>query len=227
MTLEELMHPTVSVILPVFNRRHLIERALASVVRQSFTDYELLIIDDGSSDGVEALLLPMTAENPNWRYLRHRNRGLSAARNIGIQAALGEWVTFLDADDEYLPGHLNLRIGHLRRYPGLDLLHGGVELCGPEESFWVEDAFRPGELIHLSQCTIGATLFGRRSLFIEAGGFPLQSYSAESELMKRLEGHYQVERVDYPTYRYYTGLPDSICTLRKSGGEGAEKRQPE
>ncbi|HOH07126.1 MAG TPA: glycosyltransferase family 2 protein [bacterium] len=227
MTLEELMHPAVSVILPVFNRRHLIGRALASVLRQSFSGYELLIIDDGSSDGIETLLLPTVAEHPNWRYLRHRNRGLSAARNIGIQAALGEWVTFLDADDEYLPDHLSLRIAHLRSHPGLDLIHGGVELCGPEESFWVEDAFRPGELIHLSECTIGATLFGRRSFFIEAGGFPLQSYSAESELMKRLEGRCRVERVDYPTYRYYTGLPDSICTIRKSGGRGIEEGAPE
>ncbi|HOC88255.1 MAG TPA: glycosyltransferase family 2 protein [bacterium] len=227
MTLEELMHPAVSVILPVFNRRHLIERALASVVRQSFTGYELLIVDDGSSDKVGELLLPMVDEHPGWRYLRHRNRGLSAARNIGIQAALGEWVTFLDADDEYLPDHLSLRIGHLRSHPDLDLIHGGVELCGPEESYWVEDAFRPGQLIHLSRCTIGATLFGRRSLFIETGGFPLKSYSAESELMARLEGKYRVERVDYPTYRYYTGLPDSICTLRRSGGEGLEKRLPE
>jgi glycosyltransferase involved in cell wall biosynthesis len=217
--LEALMHPAVSIVLPVYNRRHLVERALASVMRQTFHDFELLIIDDGSSDGLGALVLPMLADHPNWRYLSHSNRKLAASRNIGIQASLGEWVTFLDADDEYLPDHLRVRVEYLRAHPEVDLLSGGVELRGPEESHWVEDAFNPGRLIHLSLCTIGATLFGRRRLFIECGGFRLQSYSAESELMARLEKQYRVERFDRPTYVYYTGLPDSICTLRRSGRE--------
>lgn len=215
MDLENLMHPAVSVIMPVYNRRHLIERALDSLLAQQFIDYELLIIDDGSQDELPTLVLPLTDEHPNWRYLRHGNRRLSATRNIGIHASLGEWVTFLDADDEYLPDHLQLRMEYLSAHPEVDLLHGGVELRGPEESHWVEDAFNPGKLIHLSRCTIGATLFGRRRLFMESGGFKLQGYSAESELMNRLAGHWRIERVDFPTYVYHTGLPDSICTIRK------------
>lgn len=217
MELAELMQPAVSIILPVFNRRHLVERALASVEQQTFTNFELLIIDDGSSDGLAELILPLQESRPHWRYLRHRNRRLSATRNIGIHAALGEWVTFLDADDEYRPDHLRLRIEFLRAHPDVDLVHGGVELRGPEESHWVEDAFHPGALIHLSQCTIGSTLFGRKRLFLENGGFRLQAYSAESELMARFEKRANIVRVDFPTYIYYTGLPDSICTLRKSG----------
>ncbi|HNW60774.1 MAG TPA: glycosyltransferase family 2 protein [bacterium] len=217
MHLEALMHPAVSIILPVYNRRHLIARALASVEAQTFQELELLIIDDGSSDGLGELVLPMLDERPNWRYLRHRNRKLAASRNIGLHAALGEWVTFLDADDEYRPNHLRLRMDFVRAHPEVDLVHGGVELRGPEESHWVEDAFHPGALIHLSQCIIGATLFGRKHLFIECGGFPLLAYSAESELMGRLTRQYHVVRVEFPTYIYYTGLPDSICTLRKSG----------
>ncbi|HQG44688.1 MAG TPA: glycosyltransferase family 2 protein [bacterium] len=215
--LEILMHPAVSIILPVYNRRHLLERALASVEAQTFTDYELLIVDDGSSDGLEAWMPALQEMHPNWRYLRHRNRRLSATRNIGIHAALSEWVTFLDADDEYRPDHLRLRIEYVRARPEVDLVHGGVELCGPEESHWVEDAFHPGALIHLSQCIIGSTLFGRKRLFLESGGFRLQDYSAESELIARLSERYTIERVDFPTYIYHTGLPDSICTLRKSG----------
>lgn len=213
--IEALMTPAVSIILPVLNRRHLVMRAIASVENQTTAHWELLIIDDGSSDGLEDLITPELDLHPRWRYLKHSNRKLAASRNIGIHAALAPLVTFLDADDEYLPAHLELRLGFMQANPGVDLIHGGVVLKGPEETHWVEDAYHPGQLIHLSQCTIGATLFGYKRVFLAAGGFKLLPYSAESELMERLQKVHRIERVDFPTYLYYTGLPDSICTLRK------------
>ncbi len=207
-------HPRVSVILPVFNRRHLILRAIASVQRQSFKDWELLIVDDGSSDGLEELILPLLRENPNWRYLKHSRRRLSATRNIGLQASLGYYATFIDSDDEYLEEHLQARVSYMDAHPQVDLIHGGVMLNGPEHSHWVQDAFDPQRKIHLSQCTIGATLFGKRRVFVDSGGFKRLPYSAESELVARLAQTYTIERVEFPTYVYYTGLADSICTQR-------------
>lgn len=210
--------PLVTIILPVYNRRHLIERALRSVTRQTFTDWELLIVDDGSGDGLEQLILPQIMQNPQWRYLKHSNRKLSATRNIGLQAALGTYATFLDSDDEYRPSHLQERVQYLQTHPEVDVLHGGVVLEGPVESHFVEDAFRTGEKIHLSQCVIGSTLFGKREVFLAVGGFRIQAYSAESDLMPRLQQHYCVHKVDFPTYVYYTGLPDSICSQRLQQG---------
>ncbi|HPN35134.1 MAG TPA: glycosyltransferase family 2 protein [bacterium] len=214
----------MSVILPVFNRRHLILRAIASVQRQSFTDWELLIVDDGSSDGLEELILPLLPENPNWRYLKHSRRRLAATRNIGLQAGLGFYATFIDSDDEYLEQHLQARVSYMDAHPQVDLIHGGVVLNGPEQSHWVQDAFHPQRMIHLSQCTIGATLFGKRRVFVDSGGFKRLSYSAESEFITRLAQTYSIERVEFPTYVYYTGLEDSICTQRLKQYEKDDNR---
>lgn len=214
-TIRDLMNPQVSVILPVYNRRHLLMRAIESVERQTWTDWELLIVDDGSDDGVESLILPEILRQPRWRYLKHANRKLNASRNIGLHAALGRYITFLDADDEYLPEHLALRVRYLQQHPEVALLHGGLRIEGPQESHYVRDAYHPERLIHIDECVVGGTLFGRREVFIDNGGFKLLDYSAESELVNRLSGRYTIIRFEEPTYIYYTGLADSICTMKK------------
>jgi cellulose synthase/poly-beta-1,6-N-acetylglucosamine synthase-like glycosyltransferase len=205
----------VSVILPVYNRRHLIFRAIASVEKQSYTNWELLIIDDGSTDGLEEDLLPEVLKNPHWRYVKQSKRGAPLSRNFGIRAAAGKYVTFLDSDDEYARDHLQCKVRYFADHPGVDIIHGGVELIGEPDSFFVQDAFYPDKLIHLSECCIAPTFFGKREAFLQSGGFRNLSYSAESEFLPRVSRLFHVEKVDFPTYRYYTGLPDSICTLRK------------
>jgi len=201
--------------MPVFNRRHLVQRAIRSVEAQTIDDWELLIIDDGSWDGLELDILPKVAARPNIRYMKHANRRLSATRNIGIHAALGRFITFLDSDDEYLPDHLGRRLDYFTEHPEIDIIHGGVELVGPEESFYVQDVFQPDKKIHILQCCIGATFFGKKEAFVASGGFQQLPYSAESEFLPRIEKIFRVDKVDFPTYRYYTGLEDSICTLRQ------------
>lgn len=208
--------PLITVILPVYNRKHLIFRAIDSVWKQTWHDFELLVVDDGSSDGLEAELLPLVLQHPRLRYMKHANRQLAATRNIGIHAALGYYVTFLDSDDEYLPQHLEIRANYMQQHSEIDFIHGGVELVGPEESHWVLDAFDAGKRIHLSQCTIGATLFGKKEAFIRSRGFKPLPYSSESEFLPRIEQQFHVVKVDFPTYRYYTGLPDSICEMIKT-----------
>lgn len=214
MKIPDLQSPLVTVVLPVFNRRHLVERAINSVLAQHECNWELLIVDDGSTDGLEHIVLKKVMTDARIRYLKHANRKLAASRNIGIFAALGKYVTFLDSDDEYHSDHLYRRIKYMQENPKVDLIHGGVELIGPEQSHYVMDAFRPGEKIHLSQCIIGATLFAEKRVFVEVNGFALVSYSAESDLISRMEDHYCIHRISLPTYRYYTGLEDSICTKR-------------
>jgi len=212
-------HPLVSIILPVFNRRHLIERAILSVREQHFTDWELLIIDDGSTDGLERLVLPMVMEFSRIRYLKHANRKLSATRNIGMFAAMGRYLSFLDSDDEYKTDHLQLRIDFMAAHPEVDFVHGGVELIGPEETHFVRDVFDPSKLIHITECCVGATFFGKKAAFMKSGGFKPLSYSAESEFLERISKSFRVVKVDFPTYRYYTGLEDSICTSVRTGGQ--------
>jgi glycosyltransferase involved in cell wall biosynthesis len=217
----EWIQKSVSVILPVFNRRHMIQRAIRSLVDQTFQDWELWIIDDGSTDNVHEDLVPFVMQEPRARYVKQTNQKLSACRNTGILCAQGRYVTFLDSDDEYRPTHLQSRIEYMAENPSVDVIHGGVELRGPDESHWVRDARDETKMIHLSECTIGATIFAKKQVLLTSGGFKPLSYSAESEYVPRLEEHFDVRKVDFQTYVYYTGLQDSICSHRQAQNQSS------
>ncbi|HTD72676.1 MAG TPA: glycosyltransferase [Steroidobacteraceae bacterium] len=107
--------PKVSIIMPTYNRADTIERAIRSAQAQTFEDWELVIIDDGSIDNTAALI---PKDDPRIRYHAQPNRGFVAARNAGLQAAVGEYVAFLDSDDELKPFHLQLGVSYLDAFPG-------------------------------------------------------------------------------------------------------------
>lgn len=96
--------PFFSVIIPVYNRAHLLGRALRSVCAQTFGDFEIVVVDDGSTDVPKSVIDDIA--DPRIRYIRQENRGGGGARNTGIDQARGRFVAFLDSDDEFLPGHL-------------------------------------------------------------------------------------------------------------------------
>jgi len=99
--------PRISVIIPSYNRANTIGRAIQSALSQSYQDFEIIVIDDGSTDHTEEVI--RSFQDSRIRYIRHnRNRGGSAARNTGIHAARGEYIAFLDSDDEWLPQKLEL-----------------------------------------------------------------------------------------------------------------------
>lgn len=107
----------VSVIIPLFNKAPYIGRALASVVSQTFTDFELIVVDDGSTD--QGPQIVEAWDDPRIRLVKQENAGTGAARNHGIAEARGEFIAFLDADDEWLPGYLQESVRLL-------------EECGPD-----------------------------------------------------------------------------------------------
>lgn len=96
--------PFFSVIVPAFNRAETISRAVASCLAQTFADFELIVVDDGSEDDTEARV--RASPDPRVRYLRQQNAGAAAARNRGADHAAGRYLAFLDSDDEFLPGKL-------------------------------------------------------------------------------------------------------------------------
>ena len=107
--------PLFSVIIPVYNRTELLKRAVGSVLRQDFADFEVLVVDDGSADDIRSIVAGFA--DVRIRYFRQANRGASAARNAGIEQARGEYVAFLDSDDIYLPHHLATMLAILRSVP--------------------------------------------------------------------------------------------------------------
>jgi glycosyltransferase involved in cell wall biosynthesis len=106
--------PRVSVIVPTYNRGDVLARAIESVLRQELRDLELIVVDDCSTDDTESIV--ESYDDPRVRYFRHEtNRGGSAARNTGIEHATGEYVAFLDDDDEYRPKKLTKQVECLDR----------------------------------------------------------------------------------------------------------------
>jgi len=110
-----MQRPAVSIILPAYNRRHVIKRAIDSVVAQTFQDWELIVVDDGSTDGTAEVI---ECADARIRLIPQSNRGAAAARNNGISHARGQFIAFLDSDDEWLPHFLKLTHEHLTRNPG-------------------------------------------------------------------------------------------------------------
>ena len=99
--------PTVSVIIPTYNRAKLLPRAIKSVLNQTFKDFEVIIVDDGSTDNTEEVINEFQKHNKRIKYIRHeKNKGAAAARNTGIKIAQGEYIAFQDSDDEWLPNKL-------------------------------------------------------------------------------------------------------------------------
>jgi len=110
----------ISVIIPTFNRVVLVKKAIQSVLNQSFQPYEIIVIDDGSTDGTEESI---KSDFPQINYIWQKNSGISHARNIGIQKSQGNWMAFLDSDDEWLPKKLEMQSNALKENPEFEICH--------------------------------------------------------------------------------------------------------
>lgn len=115
------MPPTVSVVIPTYNRAHLIIETLESVFAQTYTDYEVIVVDDGSTDNTEEVLAPY---RDRIRYIKQKNAGASVARNRGIVSAQGEYVTFLDSDDIWFPEKLEKQVRFFEQHNHCSFLCG-------------------------------------------------------------------------------------------------------
>jgi glycosyltransferase involved in cell wall biosynthesis len=124
--------------MPAYNQARYIFEAIQSVRHQHFADWELVVIDDGSTDATASVVKSFT--DPRIRYLHQANRGASAARNTGIESARGEYVAFLDADDLYLGNKLGLQISYLDAHPEVGLIYAGrieIDETGREVGFFM------------------------------------------------------------------------------------------
>ncbi|MGA9753776.1 MAG: glycosyltransferase family A protein [Desulfobaccales bacterium] len=207
------MVPAVSVIIPTYNRAALVGQALASVQAQSFRDFEVLVVDDGSTDATPEVLA-------GWRevrVLRHpRRRGVSAARNTGVACARGEWLAFLDSDDLWRPAKLARQMAYLADRPDL-------RLCQTDET-WVRRGVRVNQpLTHrkvagwifgpsLERCMVSpSAVVLHRRVFEDHGGFDTTLAAGEDyDLWLRLTWRYEVGLVDEPLVIKRGGHPDQL-----------------
>lgn len=214
------MHPFFSIVLCTYNRAHLLPRAISSVVSQTEQDWELIVVDDGSSDKTPSVVQNYAAQDSRIRYTWHENIGLARSRNIGIALARGLFVTFLDSDDEYLPEHLSIRRRLLLESPDVHFLHGGLEIIGDP---YVVDRHPPHGKIHIDQCVVGGTFVVRRDVLTSLDGFPVVEYAEDAALfdLATAAPDIFIVHTHEPTYRYHRDTPDSLATNYTKGSDGA------
>ena len=134
--------PKVSVIIPTYNRANYLSRAIDSVFDQTYQDFEVIVVDDGSMDNTKEVLAKY---NSKIRYFYQENRGVSTARNVGIREARGEWIAFLDSDDIWLPKKLELQSNITKTYSEVQAISTDAELFD-ETGIIRSSLMRPGKI---------------------------------------------------------------------------------
>ena len=116
--------PEVSVIIPVYNHATLLGQALESVFAQTYRNYEVIVVDDGSTDDIASVLQPLIDQDLI-RYIHQQKQGVSSARNRGIVESSGRYIAFLDSDDLFEPEKLDIQVRYLQDHPEIGLVHSG------------------------------------------------------------------------------------------------------
>ncbi|MBS1747812.1 MAG: glycosyltransferase family 2 protein [Bacteroidetes bacterium] len=202
-------NPIVSVIMVTYNRSAYLSRSIPSFLEQTYRNTELIVVDDGSEDNTFNVVNEFMKSHTNIRYMKHSNRNISLSKNVGIRAAIGKYISFLDSDDAYQDDYLEMRVQYMEANPRIDLIEGGAIVIGDPD---VKNKNNLSEKIHLSDCHIGATFFGKTEMFIAMGGFNKNiPYSEDSEFWEKAEKKFTLRKFDTPGYFYYRSTPGSIC----------------
>lgn len=204
----------VSVIITVYNTSiELVTRAIDSVMNQDFQDFEIIIIDDGSSTDVYNQLLDYVKEREHRiAYIRHRNCGQSKSINRGILNSNGKYIAILDSDDEYKPNHLS---NCLEQMHNADLIASTTTtIVNNEEDYYVPDRADNKKLVHVDDCILLATLFGKKEVFDMLKFTDM--YAADAHFFEQASLFFRVKKVSLGTYIYYRNRADSICSTLKT-----------
>jgi len=203
----------ISIVLCTYNRAALLSNAIRSVIAQTEQDWELIVIDDGSNDNTYNVVKQFLQPDPRIIYFYQHNRGLAAARNRALALATGEFICFVDSDDELAALHLEKRLRYMRQHPSVDFIHGGMKLIGPKEKRYVADLTKPGKKIHLSKCHIGGSFFFRRTVLKKVAGFRSIPFGEDFDFYSRVERYFSIRKVTFPTYLYHLDSENRLCDI--------------
>ena len=174
--------PRVSVIIPVYNNAQYLPQAIASVLAQTYTDYEIIVIDDGSTDNIAEAIAPYLNQI---RYVKQSNQGVSKARNRGLNLARGKLIAFLDADDIFLPQKLAYQVRIFDDQPEVGIVNSGFEVIQADgtvvtEVKWWEDVPKLNEVAWvLYKPILPSAMMFRRQWLDKIDGFDPRFFAGE------------------------------------------------
>ena len=213
---------SISVVIPTFNRLSYLERAIKSVLNQTINVNEIIIVDDGSDDGTSEFI---RFKYPELKYIFQSNRGVSAARNVGIANAKSNWVAFLDSDDEWLNNKLKEQVTQLELNPEINFCHSNELWIRNGNEIKQKNSHKKfGGLIFdkcLDKCRISpSTVICSRSLLVKLKGFDEDFFMCEDyDLWLRVTSRNPVLYIDKPLITKYGGHHDQLS----KNSEGIEK----
>lgn len=219
--------PRVSIVMPSFNAAGTILDSIESVQQQTVADWEMIIVDDGSTDETVALIEQVSLQDPRVRIVQQANSGPSIARNKGVSEALASVVAFLDSDDLWEPQHLEINLASLSEFNDLGvsfspcrLMDADGKLTGEMTAAWLEDV-KIADILSCNPSSTCSALVVRKAAFEETQGFDKHMVHAEDQewLYRVLTSGWKMRGLSEATVRYRLspkGL--SADTKRMHGG---------
>jgi glycosyltransferase involved in cell wall biosynthesis len=205
-----------SIIIPAYNRKRFLEKAIDSVLSQTIPAFELIIVDDGSTDGTKDIVL--SRQDHRIKYLYQNNRGVSSARNKGLREATGNFIAFLDSDDWWAREKLKKAVTYIHKYPGIKIFH-------TEETWFKNGQFlkqmakhrKPTGWVYtdaLPLCCISiSTAVINRSVFNDIGYFDESLEACEDyDFWLRATNKYEVKLIPEALTLKDGGRPDQLSS---------------
>ena len=212
----------IATIIPTFNRKHTLQRAIDSVYGQKYNSTEIIVVDDGSTDGTDKWI---KKKYPKIILLSQLNSGVSSARNLGIKAARSEWIALLDSDDEWIPEKLQEQVRFIESNP--------ENLCCHTNEIWIRNGVQVNQLKKhqkyggniffksLDMCRISpSSILFHKSILDKTGYFDESFTICEDyDLWLRISAKYPILYLDIPLIKKYGGHEDQLSKV----SDGIEK----
>ncbi|WP_342259560.1 glycosyltransferase family 2 protein [Candidatus Tisiphia endosymbiont of Metellina segmentata] len=194
-------NPIVSVIIPTYNREQFIGEAIRSVLGQSFTNFEVIVVDDGSSDNTKEVI--KIFKDPRVYYYYQENKGRASARNYAILLSRGKYITFLDSDDLYISSKLELQVNYLDSHPNVSMIYTSAN-CIDEVGNFLKHRYNASssgylyqEIVFFVPLTITLpTVMVRKEVFDHVGYFDEKMHRFEdTDMWRRISKIYEIDAI--------------------------------
>lgn len=202
--------PRVAVVMTVYNGMPYLPEAVSSILEQTYTDFEFLIVNDGSSDGTAAFLASLT--DPRVRVLTQSRQGQQAAADLGIQSTQADYIARMDSDDVASPTRLEKQVAYLDQHPevglvGTQITRRGDRGFGLTSHLPMEHDEIVDDLMHNRHSMCNPSTMLRRKLYIALGGYWIYNIAEDWDLFLRLAEVSRLANLDEPllSYRFHSG----------------------